>query len=212
MDWQKIGAVAGVASAALAVIGLIVALLTWLAPPSPFSSPGATTTNTTAATTTAGPTITTTSQTTSQPAGYVEAYRDKELLLPVGSLGVRAYVDLDKPSVRTSGSPAPDELEKPSEFTYDDDGRFSTVFSSDSVKVGFAGADVTTPEQCRDAASERPIGRDEPAGQDTKIEVGTRLCVVTDQSAVAMLEVTKLGPKEPFGGSVTLRATLWKRG
>jgi hypothetical protein len=210
MNWQKVGAVAGVASAVVAVVGLIVALLTWLEPLSPSGAPGTTTANTTTSMA-EGASTTTTSKTSPTPAGFVEAYRDKELLLPVGSLGVRAWVDLDRPSVRTYGSPAPDELEKPSEFTYDDDGRFSTVFSSNDVKVGFADAGVTTPEQCRDAASERPISQDEPAGQDTNIEVGTRLCVLTNQSAIALLEVTKLGPKELFGGSVTLRATLWKR-
>jgi|SRR5215470_1263396 len=50
-------------------------------------------------------------------------------------------------------------------------------------------------------------GQDEPAGQDTNTEVGIRLCVLTNQSAIALLEVTKLGPNELFGGSVTLRAT-----
>ncbi|MFI9817377.1 hypothetical protein [Saccharothrix variisporea] len=203
VDWQKIGAVAGVVSAALAVVGLFIALAAWLKPQSPSAEAPTTTSAATAAPAAA------TTTTTTKP-GYVEVYRDKPLALPAGALGRRAFVDLDKPSVDSSGSPAVDRIEAAAEFSYDDDGRFTTVLTKNGAKLGF-GTTATTPEQCLDAVDTQPMGRDEPVGTASRIEVGTRLCALTGNGNVGMLEVTELGPPEPWGGTVALKATLWKK-
>lgn len=105
-----------------------------------------------------------------------------------------------------------DGIDDPAEFTCDYEGRISTVFTDNGTEVGLADAGVTTAEQCLVAAKTRPVGTEEPVGAGTRVEVGTRLCVLTARGAVALPEVTALGPERPFGGVVDLRATLWKKG
>ncbi|AXX30198.1 hypothetical protein KCV87_05970 [Actinosynnema pretiosum subsp. pretiosum] len=208
MDWQKSGAVAGVASAALAVVGLVVALAAWLLPRSPAEegpSSGAP-----AGTSAPSPTGTSgASATTTAPPGPVEVYRDAVLTLPEGALGVQAFVDLDERSVRSAGSPAPPDVEDAAEFSYDSRGRFSTSITDERAAVGFAG-EATTPEQCRAAAAAAPMARHQPTGPGTPVEVGTRLCALTGEGAVALLEVTGFGPDRPFSPTVGLRVTLWR--
>ncbi|WP_440902072.1 hypothetical protein [Actinosynnema sp.] len=213
MNWEKIGAVAGVASAALAIVGLVVALIAWLAPQSPDATPSATTGGTAPDTSAARdiglPSATSGTGTTAQ-AAFTEVYRDRELVLPAGALGVRTFVDLDKPSVRSAGAPAPDALEKSAEFNHTDTDEFSTTLADDRAAVGFAGG-AATPEQCSDAATTSPISRQEKVGPGTKVDVGARLCAVTGEGAVALVVVAALGPETVFSRSVTLRATLWRR-
>ncbi|NUT94248.1 MAG: hypothetical protein HOY78_19730, partial [Saccharothrix sp.] len=128
-----------------------------------------------------------------------------------GSLGSNTFVDLDKPAVTAYGSPAPDELENAAEFAYDDDGNFTTILTADTARVGFASDDVTTPEQCLDAANSAPMGKKEKVAPGARIDVGTRLCVQTDKRAVALVEVTELGPDALFGRTVGLSVKLWKK-
>ncbi|ATE54296.1 hypothetical protein [Actinosynnema pretiosum] len=211
MDWERTGAVAGVVSAALAVMGLGVALVAWLLPRSADApSPEVASTSAAGGRTTTGGAATTTGGAATTTAAYSEVYRDKALVLPTGALGVSAYVDLDKPSVRSAGSPAPEAVENSAEFSHTADDEFSTTVTDERARVGFAGG-ATTPEQCSDAATTGPISRKEKVGPGTNVDVGTRLCAVTGEGAVVLVEVVAIGPDNVFSRSITLRATLWKR-
>ncbi|WP_309113950.1 hypothetical protein [Saccharothrix sp.] len=77
--------------------------------------------------------------------------------------------------------------------------------------MGFADG-TPTPEACLEAANTRPVSSEEPVGTASRIVAGTKLCVLTDEQAVALVEAIGLRPQTSSGSpSVDLRVTLWRK-
>ena len=152
----------------------------------------------------AGPASTTGPAAAPSAASYANPVTD-DLRLAAPSVGTSTWLDVDQPRVFQAPSYTDEVKAKTqADLEYDSDGEFSTLFTSDFARVGYAPAGNMTVDQCLAKVELQALGQHE------KVEIGRNICVVSAQGTVAWIRVTQFAEPRLYGNPTLLvRATIW---
>lgn len=130
---------------------------------------------------------------------YRLAYEKKLLTVPGEDVDGTQAVDLDIPVVADSG----DLDSSDRDIQWDP---YEGLYAQDDVEFGSAPSGQSDPKRCAQLANERPVGSIE----GDELRRGQLFCVVTDEHAVALMQLTGIGGGDPDKATLAFRVTLWK--
>lgn len=130
---------------------------------------------------------------------YRLAYKDKLLTVPSSSTDGTQGIDLDVPVVADS-----DDLDSSdTELEWDS---YEGLYGGSDVAFGSTTGKQPDPKQCAQHAKERALGNVE----GDELRGGQLFCVITDEQAVAWLQLRYISGGDPDEASLGFRVTLWK--
>ncbi|HZN18444.1 MAG TPA: hypothetical protein VFB84_09725 [Micromonosporaceae bacterium] len=123
-------------------------------------------------------------------------------------------MDLDGRFVVPDVEPTDDVLGASVDFTYSGCDQGLTYRTVDGMGLGFGPSGTPTRAQCADLARSQPLAQPEPI---SSIKVGTALCAITSNKAIAWIKVTDVGspygaddPGTPAKPTLKMTVMLWR--
>jgi hypothetical protein len=139
------------------------------------------------------------SRSASPKPAYRLAYDNKLLTVPDPDANEGQSIDLDLPLVADGDLIESDDAD----LTWS---AYDGLYAGDEVAFGGTPAKPRDPKECVDYANERALGNVE--GDD--LRRGQMFCVVTDEKAVAWVQLTYISGGNANEAALGFRVTLWK--
>jgi hypothetical protein len=139
------------------------------------------------------------SRSASPKPAYRLAYENKLLTVPSSRKDGEQGIDLDIPVVADTE----DMDSSDTDLRWDS---YEGLYGGSDIDFGSTTAGQPDPKQCAQHAKERAVGNIE----GDELRNGLLFCVITDEQAIAWLQLRSVSGGDPDEASLAFRVTLWK--